>query len=386
MKRLLYALALALSFNLPTAAPTSAAPNPLTCEGYPEPRVFMESQAWWNKNGIQIPQAVGHHIHLGMCTPIDGQVIDGTLHFDVRIILHDQVGSVTSVRYSDWTTDLVVKSVNFPGAHDATYWTSFDINFSNWSTGRHEIHWRANVPDEQPDVSGAQRMFQSTGWQYCVRSCTPNAGGSDRAALWTEARGWYDDTPTTGPHGYQNSRFRSKVPVAPLSGNWTFSFESRPGADGLATKEWGVFIDPDFHNGNAGITVARGTGESGLRSLTVDTRTLSDGPHRLVIVTSDGKNAGVQSITFKVNNGGTTPTPTPTASATPTSTSTITPTATPTAVPTATPTPIPTSTPTATPSPTPNPTATPTATPTPTITPTPQPTCFPPRAKRCRTP
>lgn len=357
----------------------SAAPNPLTCEGYPEPRVFLESQAWWNKAGIQIPQAVGHHIHLGMCTPVDGQIIDGTLHFDVRIILHDQVGTVTSVRYSDWTTDLVTKSVNFPGAHDATYWTSFDINFSNWTTGRHEIHWRANVPDEQPDGlpgsdSGDQRMFQSTGWQYCVRSCTPNAGGNDRAFPWTEARGWYQG------HEYQNARFRSLIPTSPLSGNWTFSAEFKRGSGGLPSKEWGIFVDPDFHNGNAGKTIVRGLGEvTSPRNFTIDTRTLTNGKHKLVLVTSDGNDAGVLVIPFEVNNGGT-PTPTPT----PTATSTATPTATPTPVPTNTPTPTATPTPRPTITPTPTTTVTPTPTASPTPSPTPAPTCFPPRAKRCR--
>ena len=26
----------------------AAAPDPLTCEGYEEPRIYLESHAWWN--------------------------------------------------------------------------------------------------------------------------------------------------------------------------------------------------------------------------------------------------------------------------------------------------------------------------------------------------
>jgi hypothetical protein len=321
------------------AAPTVfAAPNPVTCEGYPEQRVFLESQAWWNRDGLTFPQAVGHHVHVGMCTPVDGQVVTGSsIHFDVRVILHDQVGAVTSVRYADWDSVKQTKTVNF-NQNDTPYWIGFDIPIGSWSTGRHEIRWTANVPDEQPDVSGSQRMFNSTGWQLCVRSCT-NVGGNNRATNWTEARGWYQD------HNYANARFRSTVPRNPLSGNWTFNIEATKGSGGLTTKEWGVFIDPDFHNNNAGRTIARGTGPSGLRTLTVDTRTLSNGIHRLVIVSSDGKNAGVQLVTFQVNNGGTPPpTPTPTLAPTPTPTPIASPTPTPTPLATSTPTPIPSTT------------------------------------------
>lgn len=403
MKRLLFALALALSFNLPTATPATAAPNPLTCEGYPEPRVFLESQAWWNLDNIQIPQNVGHHIHVGMCTPVDGQVVTGSsIHFDVRVILHDQVGSVTSVRYSDWDSVKQTKSVNFSD-NDTAYWTTFDIPIGSWATGRHEIRWTANVPDEQPNVSGSQRMFNSTGWQLCVRACSPNVGGNNRAANWTEARGWYDDRPNGLAHEYANARFRSAVPLNAVSGTWTFSFEARDGSGGQPTKFWGVYVDPDMHNGIAGPTNIfpngvrpTGTSASGLRTTSIDTTKLANGAHRLVIISSDGKNAGVQLITFKVNNGGSIPTPTPTNSPTPTPTSTVVPTATPTIAPTNTPTPTatptpnptPTATPIATPNPTPTPTIAPTPSPTATATPqptkTPRPSCWPPKSKKCR--
>jgi hypothetical protein len=156
------------------------------------------------------------------------------------------------------------------------------VNTNGWDTGRREWRWTANVPRN----SEGNRHFQSTGWQLCVRACTPNE--TYRAGPWTEARGWYDDG-----HGYQNARFFSKLPYAPLSGLWTFRVRLVQSGVG------GVFIDPDFHAGNQGIKIASG-GYDG--NLTIDTRTLSNGIHRLVLVASDNQSAGVQVIEFRVAN------------------------------------------------------------------------------------
>lgn len=36
-----------LSTTLEAYAAWQEAPNPLTCEGYPESRIFLDAQAWW---------------------------------------------------------------------------------------------------------------------------------------------------------------------------------------------------------------------------------------------------------------------------------------------------------------------------------------------------
>src|SRR4051794_21487387 len=50
-----------------------ASPNPVTCEGYPEKRVYLEAQSWWEAQ----PGPPGHpgtgqqgHIHVGTCFPL----------------------------------------------------------------------------------------------------------------------------------------------------------------------------------------------------------------------------------------------------------------------------------------------------------------------------
>ena len=42
-------------------------PDSLSCEGYPEPRVFLESQSWWVDAHRPYP---GAQIHWGTCFPL----------------------------------------------------------------------------------------------------------------------------------------------------------------------------------------------------------------------------------------------------------------------------------------------------------------------------
>src|SRR5918999_4217295 len=66
-----------LGFAPPNA---SAAPDPVSCAGYPEPRVFLESQAWWR--GTPAGDTEIRHVHSGACFPYR-QVLEGRVTFDV---------------------------------------------------------------------------------------------------------------------------------------------------------------------------------------------------------------------------------------------------------------------------------------------------------------
>lgn len=262
---------------------TPSVADPLACTGYPEPRIWLEGQAWWDSAGLAIPTSVGHHIHVGMCWPVnpDGSdaLVDGVLHLDVRVLLHSQIGRTNYLRFQDASGSASIKFPLTIGPGDATAWVPVDLDLGLWGTGRRETHITANIENN----TDGKRQFNSTGWQLCVRSCTPTY----RTPPWTEARGWYEG------HDYQNARFLSLLPVAPVSGLWTFRVrlvQSGPG---------GVFIDPDFHAGSEGTRVAA-AGYYG--NVTVDTRLLANGTHRLVLVASDGKSAGVQVVTFVVAN------------------------------------------------------------------------------------
>lgn len=281
------------------------------------PTVTYESQVWWRRAGISVPDAVGAHIHTKATVPADGYPVDGRLTIPVTVTLHAARGTTNWFRMGTEDHLLYQRDLSIGPCGDCS--SSFDvtIDVSGLPTGRHELRMSANNPDEDPSLAGEQRMYQSTGYQICVRSCTP----SYRSGLSIEARGWYTD------FGYQNVRLDS--PPASLGSGATIGVKFGPGADGQATEFAGVYIDPNFHAGSAGIVVREWSGEFGG---SVKLPNLAPGPHRLVLVSSDGQNAGVLVVPFtQGSGGGTTPTPDPTP--TPTPTTDPTPTPTPTTTP-----------------------------------------------------
>lgn len=281
----------------PTATPTIAptpSPTPVPTLPPSSNTATMESQAWWALNGFNIPTTVGNHVHVRVTYPTT--IVDGIVSFPLRITLHNQVGGTSWLRLhavtpSGSNIERYREDFVLAGCTDCFRDTSITVNVSGWPTGRHELRFTANVPDEQPTVTGAQRMFQSTGIQLCVRSCTP----SYRTGNFLEARGWYDNSPQGKEHFYQNARLTSALSTVRSGG--TITVRLGPGADGLTTIGAGVYIDPSFHDGNPGIIVdewkAAFTG-------TVELPVLPSGSHRLVLLAHDGQNGGVLQISFIV--------------------------------------------------------------------------------------
>lgn len=288
---------------------------------YPEPRVFVESQAWWNSDGIVVPTDVGHHVHTGTCLPIDGQPAVMPAEINVRSLLHDQEGMSDRVTIDFEDGGPVLSQPLVIGScENCSGWTSFNVT----TTGRWELRIRTNVPDEQLAQSGDQRMFNSTGWMVCFGNCTSHTG---RPTPWTVARGWYDDQPGGLFHGYQNITFKTALRTTPLTSPWSVTWTAGPGADGLPTVYALSTVDPDMHNGFIGYVES--TCSAGCtRTDVIDPADYSPGVHRLVMVSSDGKNAGVESIAFIVP-GTVSPTPTPAPTPTPTPVPTVAPTPTP---------------------------------------------------------
>lgn len=275
---LLLALALALPGPVPAAAPT----------------VTLESQGWWSSPGISVPAQVGAHVHLRATVPADGYPIDGQVAVPVVVTLHAMAGTATSVRVSDGSTVRQTWALTLGPCPTTCTWSgTLTVDFTKWSTGRREMRWTANVPDEQPDRAGKQRMYQSTGWQVCVRSCTPTY----RSGPWVEARGWYDDRSTDGTglaHNYQNARLTS--PLTAVRAGGTISISLAPGSGGLTTRLAGAYLDPHFHDGDPGrVLLSRTSAYKG--SLVIPTD-LTSGPHTLVLLASDGQNAGVLAVPF----------------------------------------------------------------------------------------
>ena len=137
-------------------------------------------------------------------------------------------------------------------------------------------------------VNGQTReQFQSFGLEACVRTCTDSS--PDRTLPYSEIRGWYTD------RNYQNARITSSL--ACLHPGGVCNVVMKPGSGGLPTVQSWAVIDPNFHAGSAG-TILRTV--SGPFSGAITIPSLPSGTHKLVLVTSDGKNAGAGAWTFVV--------------------------------------------------------------------------------------
>lgn len=244
--------------------------------------VTLESQGWWRKVGIVVPSQVGEHIHLQATVPVDGVPINGRISVPVKVTLHNATGKTNWIRVADGSNVKQSWPLILGPCGDCSWSGTVVVDFSTWGTGRREMRWSANVPKN----GEGQRQFQSTGWQVCVRSCSPTY----RSGPFTEARGWYEG------RGYANARLTSELSTVRSGG--TIKVALKPGSGGLTTRFAGVYIDPDFHRGNAGRVVRTWT-TAFTGSVTLPS--LPAGNHRLVLLSSDGSNAGVLAIPFAVN-------------------------------------------------------------------------------------
>lgn len=261
------------------------------------PTVTLESQVWWHKTAIVVPEQVGSHIHVRATVPLPTAVVSGPVTIPMTVTLHNAAGPTNFIRIQAVSPggsnrEVWRQSLSVGPCADCSADVTAVINTSGWATGRHELRISANTPDEDPALSGSQRMYQSTGWQMCVGSCSP----SYRSGNFVEARGWY-----TG-RDYANARLTSSLSTVRSGG--TITVKLAPGAGGEPTKFSGVFIDPDFHNGSAGIVVdpcksdAHPFGCNGPFSGSIVLPTLTSGTHRLALLSSDSKVAGVQIVVF----------------------------------------------------------------------------------------
>jgi hypothetical protein len=273
MKRLLFYVSVVAL----TASAWSSSPPP----AYAGASVTLDAQGWWRKAGIVVPSQVGEHVHVQATVPVDGVPINGRISVPVKVTLHNHTGKTNWLRVADGSSVKQSWPIVIGPCGDCTWASTVVVDFSSWGTGRREMRWSANVPDN----SEGKRHYQSTGWQVCVRSCSP----SYRSGPFTEARGWYEG------RGYANARLTSALSTVRSGG--TIKVALKPGSGGLATKYAGVFIDPSFHDGVSGHVVRTWAGAF---SGSVTLPSLSSGSHRLVLLSSDGANAGVLSIPFTV--------------------------------------------------------------------------------------
>lgn len=281
----------------PAPAPPMMA-NPVSCDGYPEPRIWLESQAWW----LQTPGAGGTHFghaHVGTCFPYNVPVA-GQVAFDVKITFFDNPG--TLVRLAPHVTT----------ASD-TY--NFDQPELNWTApnGMGELWQHVVIDTTRIPVDGLQelRMFAqirepdgkemhvSTGWQLNIANGRPASNYRAQGLAFTEGRGWYTDV------DYTVARFSSVIPPS-VSGVWTFNVDLKPGAGGIPVTSHTVAVDANVHMGMPGWVIQSGAGEY-VGQVSIDTRQLANGQHKLMLradaaAATGSTNSGLLVIVFNVAN------------------------------------------------------------------------------------
>ena len=320
--------AVGISAAVAAPGPCIGAP-PADGSAYAETRQFVDSQAWWMPDVDQASNPITNngHVHLGACIPERETLSSGSLTVNVRVILHDNPGTANYVSMVFLTAGsetavqkcyLRAAAANFtcPGPSGSgggdfvcsgtcERWLTFSRPISAFKhSGLQEVHLRAFVPE--PD---GNEMRASLNWQTDIQNGKSKSDTTRYPFL--RGKGWYTHS------GYCEASVRSvPIPDAPVSGVWTptVALSTHPN-DSLPATHSFISIDPDFHADppNPGTVLwdsagPYGRGTFGSAPIAIDTRTLSNGVHKLHLRTScrDNKlgstNSGVTVVPFTVAN------------------------------------------------------------------------------------
>jgi hypothetical protein len=269
-----------------------AAPDPINCTGYPEWRTFIEAQSWWVDSQHPFP---GQHIHMATCFPLH-QTVSGKVHFDVRIMAHNQPGKIDKLAVQAFGNGSIQsKGLDLNcAAVDCTWWVPFDFDTTKLSyNGRWEFRMRAIVSR----APNGNRQFNSTRWHATISNPgKPWKDASNPISRSPGGAGWYTGIDYVnvycGTGGYEFVR-------RPVSG--TVKLGCR--FDGPAFAS----IDGNFHAGDPGLVVLNSS-TGGSKTITIDTTKLSNGKHRLFVRTDKkgsspaGVGSGAQALMFEVQN------------------------------------------------------------------------------------
>ncbi len=264
-------------------APVSAAPDPVSCTGYPEPRQFFETQAWWEP----VPNLEGQgHVHLGMCWP-HAQTVSGTLKLDLRVLLHDNRGTLTRVKVQDdYSNDFnFFESTKLDSSQgELTAWRSISIDTTKINDGMRQLRIYAYFSHE-----GGNEQIARAHYMVDVEN-----GKTDYAAKYSEygGSGWYLEEEDGTDWGYQRATLDRSSFLAIgqcVSGTWQPRVKlawSSPSA-----SEHMVLVDPNIHAGSLGKVIRQGSGGYD-GTVSIDTRTLTNGTHKLFV--QSGRRVGVE--------------------------------------------------------------------------------------------
>ena len=294
---------------------SSAAPDPVNCTGYPEPRVYLENQSWWTPQvGPASDPRTGSvgHIHIGTCFPLYQKLSGDTLHLDIDVKLHNMQSIPSKLRLSAYQ-EVQWKGATVPPCPTVDCASSYSVDFPI-SEIRYK-GWRLfglflNVSDQNGVIQRNWTHYMA----YIDRPEKPDPPPGNIGTFLEDPGGdtWYGGAVGGTTGAYANAQIlRADVPwseqtgeLTPVSGTWTptVKFEAQTNF---------VYIDPALHAvplDKGTVVYEAKTSNTGYHTqqLSIDTTQLSDGPHRLLIGSSNvgtaGTNTGVLVIPFLVDN------------------------------------------------------------------------------------
>ena len=295
-------------------ASTASAADPITCEGYPQPRVLYESQSGWS-DAEGSTYGAAEHVHSGACFPYL-KTVSGSVQFDVVTKLHNSWGHyLRKVRVQGASSQdgaRTLSEVDFRGTRqclvaDCTFVTSLTVDTDSLAAGRWEF--RIHSDSRRTPDTLAPSNLSTNGWLVCIRDCA--GGRTPQAVSWpaTEGRGWYK--PKRGRvKGYISPRFMEQLPST-VSGTWCPLVRIVPGSNEGQNPVDRSFatIDPHFHAvpEDPGRVLLDQVGEFRNQRICVDTTTLVNGSHKLMLRaygTSgySGEQWGAMVVSFNVQN------------------------------------------------------------------------------------
>lgn len=315
-KLLIGAALLAVTFF---SVPAMAVPNPVTCEGYPEKRVYLENQSWVSPQlGPASHPGTGKqgHIHVATCFPLHQTLTDDTLSLDIRVQLHNVPGVVKEFRTIAYqmgggSAAAVFSTVPSCANTDCDTWVHVDLlldrlTYSGWANIWPGLFIRM---DDGQQWYNVPRWFVNIQNGKPTRPNEPSFGGQPR--IWIGGDTWL---PAVAPASNYSP---AEILIAdfpwnfttgqaiPVSGIWQPRVWVGKSADihGMAMIDPALHANPPSH----GTMVYDGPGGS-LRTLTIDTTALSNGPHRLSLVACNvvrsdfDEHCGVLVVPFTVDN------------------------------------------------------------------------------------
>lgn len=316
------ALALVVGLTTVVVNQSVTAPNSITCEGYDEPRVYLENQSWVSPQpGDPSHPGTGQqgHIHVGTCFPLHQTITADVLPFDIRVQLHNVPGTPLRMRvfiYQMGPVEVVLEPPPIAGCAvaDCDVWVHVDFPIGDVTTSG----WGQMGLSFWVDMGDGHEWYNIPRWFLNVENGAPPRTNEPSFTL--QPRITIGGDTWLNPIGVSHTNY-SQASIAiedfpwdfetgeliPISGTWTPDVDFAPRSPQVA-RTGKALIDPFLHAVPANLGTVIYDGPAGKRQLSIDTLSLTDGKHRLLLVSCNPnfpggfENCGVLVVPFLVAN------------------------------------------------------------------------------------